>query len=321
MLASETCHDLAEIGPRWREAMLAGDFEAAWRQTDRIELPRREAERSGHFVRQPEQLLWNGTPFTDRIVLVRCEHGLGDTIMFARYFPLLRKQARGVIVKAQPMLLRLLEGMRGVDLLLDAWTTEPDPPHDVAIECMELAYAFRTTLETLRARMPYLPVERLRSVAALTWPNEHKCNVGLLWAASDWDTSRSLAIADLAPLANLSGVAFHSLQQGERAAEFASAPLRIEPLSHHTRDIADAAAAMLALDLVIAVDTMATHLAGALGRPIWLLLRREADWRWMHGCDHSPWYPTMRIFRETQAGDWKSVMERVALALADFRNC
>jgi hypothetical protein len=315
MQTAETSTEKPEIGAFWREAMLAGDFEAAWRQTDRIELPRRLAERSGHFDRQPHHLLWNGEPFTNRRVLVRCEHGLGDTIMFARYFPLLRRQARQVIVKAQPMLLPLLEGMNGVDLLLNAWTTDSDPPHDVAIECMELAYAFRSKAETLPVKVPYLPASRLRQRASFEWPNEHRCNVGLVWAASDWDTSRSLAIENLAPLARVEEVTFHSLQQGGRAAEISSAPIRIEPLSEKTREVADAAAAVLAVDLVIAVDTMVAHLAGALARPVWLLLQAKADWRWIRGCDRSPWYPTMRIFRQPQSGDWHSVMEAVSLAL------
>jgi len=319
MLTTETSTQFAEVGILWREAMLAGDFEAAWRQTDRIELPRRVAERNGHFIRQSHHLLWNGEAFRNRRVLVRCEHGLGDTIMFARYFPLLRTQARRVIVKAQPMLLSLLQGMDGIDLLLDAWTTDRLPPHDVAIECMELAYAFRSKPETLPARVPYLPTGRLRTIASFGMPNEDKCHVGLVWAASDWDTSRSLAIKDLAPLAKVSGIVFHSLQQGGRATEITSAPLRIEPLSENTRDIADAAAAILAVDLVITVDTMVAHLAGALGRPVWLLLQKEADWRWSRNCDRSPWYPTMRIFRQPNSGDWSAVITRVAHALSRKR--
>lgn len=316
MLTAETSAEMVEIGARWREAMLGGNFEAAWRQTDRIELPRRAAERNGSFIRQPHQLLWNGEPFTNRRVLVRCEHGLGDTIMFARYFPLLGTQARRVIVKAQPMLLPLLEEMEGVDLLLDAWTTDPEPPHDVAIECMELAYAFRSNLETLPSAVPYLPANRLRTPLSLELTNEYKCHVGLVWAASDWDTTRSLAIDDLAPLAKTRGVLFHSLQQGGRANEIASAPITTEPLSEKTRDITGAAAAILALDLVITVDTMVAHLAGALGSPVWLLLQKEADWRWIRDCNRSPWYPTMRIFRQPTAGDWRFVMERVTLALS-----
>jgi len=316
MLAAETSAEMVEIGALWREAMLAGDFEAAWRQTDRIELPRRLAERSGSFIGQPHQLLWNGDSFTNRRVLVRCEHGLGDTIMFARYFPLLRTQARRVIVKAQPMLLPLLQGMEGVDLLLNAWTTDSEPPHDVAIECMELAYAFRSKPETLPSTVPYLLANRLRGAASFYWSNECKYHAGLVWAASDWDTTRSLAIDDLAPLAKTGGVVFHSLQQGDRANEIASAPIRIEPLSEKTRDIAGAAAAILALDLVITVDTMIAHLAGALGRPVWLLLQKEADWRWIRDCERSPWYPTMRIFRQPKAGDWDSVIASVAVALS-----
>jgi len=310
--------ELEKSAARWREAMLAGAFEDAWRETDLMECPRRLAERHGVFTPQPHHLVWNGQPFRDRRVLVRCEHGLGDTIMFARYFPLLAQSAREVIVKAQPQLLALLTGMPGVTRLLNAWTADPDPPHEVAIECMELAYAFRSTRATLPARVPYLNVER-----SFVWPNEYKpdplrSNVGLLWAASDWDTRRSVPINDLVPLAQIPGVTWYSLQQGARAAEIRSAPLPIEPLSPHTQKIEAAAAAMRALDLIITVDTMAAHLAGALARPVWLILRHEADWRWLREVDSSPWYPTMRIFRQPEPGNWRAAIEDVARHLADL---
>ncbi len=233
------------------------------------------------------------------------------------YFPLLGEQAREVTVKAQPMLLPLLDGMPRPGRLVNTWSTEPDPAYEVAIECMELAYAFRSTAETVPATVPYLSVERLRGRGNFIF-NDNKAHVGLVWAASDWDTSRSLAIEDLAPLAVVPGVVFHSLQQGLRGAEIALSPLPLDALARRTAEVADAAAAMLALDLVITVDTMAAHLAGALGRPVWLILRHEADWRWIRARDRSPWYPTMRIFWQPQAGDWRSVMERVARELCLF---
>jgi ADP-heptose:LPS heptosyltransferase len=308
--------ELEKSAARWREAMLAGTFEDAWRETDLMERPRRMAERRGVFTPQSHHLVWNGEPFRDRRVLVRCEHGLGDTIMFARYFPLLAQSAREVIVQTQPQLLALFMEMPGVTRLLNAWTADPDPPHEVVIECMELAYAFRSTPATLPARVPYLKVER-----PFVLPNECKADqlrhkVGLLWAASDWDTRRSVPISDLAPLAQIPGVTWYSLQQGARAAETRSAPLPIEPLSRHTQKIEDAAAAMRALDLIITVDTMAAHLAGALARPVWLILRHEADWRWLREGDSSPWYPTMRIFRQPEPGNWRAAIEDVARHLA-----
>jgi len=300
------------------EAMMKGDFEAAWKQTDRIELPRQAAERRGPFIRADHHLVWNGTPFDNRRVLIRCEHGLGDSIQFLRYIPRLRQRARSVILKVQPMLLQLFTGMPSIDLLRDAWTTDPDPAHDVAIECMEFPYALRDTVDTIPAEVPYLPVEQIRA-SSRVWKfrDERRLNVGLIWAASSWDPTRSVGLERLAPLAAVEGVRFFSLQQGPEATEAESAPFPITVLSPHTREIVDAAAAMLSLDLIITVDGMTAHLAGALGRPVWMLLQEHADWRWMQERNDSPWYPTMRLFRQPQQGAWSEVVAQVAQALGE----
>jgi hypothetical protein len=310
---------LDAVGALWMEAMFAGDFEAAWRQTDRIELPRRAAEARGAFARGPEHLVWNGAPFHDARVLVRCEHGLGDSIQFLRYCPRLRALAKQVIVKAQPMLLPILDGMTGIDVLRDAWTCDPDPEHDVAIECMELSYAFRDTPETLPAAVPYLPVERIRAAAQpIPLPAGKASKVAVIWASSAWDRSRSVRLAQLAPLGNVPGVQFFSLQQGPEAAEAGDVPFPITPLSHLTSGTREAAAAMLEMNLIISVDSMTAHLAGALGRPVWVLLQHAADWRWMRGRMDSPWYPTMRLFRQPMPGDWEGAIAQMVAALRSF---
>ena len=317
---SDLVDPLEDVGRRWMEAMRAGDFEAAWRQTDRIELRRREAAQRGDATREPGQLLWSGASFEHQRVLVKCEHGLGDTIQFARYFPLLRERAREVTVKVQPALLSLFDGMTGIDRLLNAWTCDPDPPHDVAIECMELAYAFRSSRDTLPRVVPYLPVERIRTQARpLHLERTDDRRVGLVWAASEWDTSRSVPLAELTPFHQVPGIAWFSLQQGKAAAEAGDAPFPLTHLSHLTVDVRDAAYAMLLLDLVITVDTMAAHLAGALGRPVWLLLQHAPDWRWMDAGEGTPWYPTMRLFRQAVPGDWTTPILRMANELAQTR--
>ncbi len=296
--------------------MRRGDFESAWRQTDRIELPRQRAERCGNFVRAAHHLVWNGAPFDNRRVLVRCEHGLGDTIQFLRYIPRLRQRARSVILKVQPMLLQLCTGMPSIDLLRDAWTTDPDPVHDVAIECMEFAYAFRDTTETLPTEVPYLPIEQIRASSRVwSFRDPQRLNVGLIWASSAWDSTRSLHLEQLAPLASIPNVRFFSLQQGPEADQVERAPFPVTVLSQNTRQIVDAAAAMLSMDLIITVDSMTAHLAGALGRPVWTLLQENADWRWMQGRNDSPWYPTMSLFRQPQQGEWGKVIEEVKMEL------
>lgn len=304
-----------DVLPRWLAAMRDGDFEEAWRQTDRIELPRRAAG----LPRGEHHLVWDGTPWAGRTVLVQCWHGLGDTIQFLRYAPLVRQTARRVIVQAQPALLPLFAGMDGIDELRNGWSGGPNPPHDVEIECMEFPYAFRSQPATLPATVPYLPVSRLRGLLApMTARDSAECNVGLIWASSTWDSSRSLPLRCLEPLSAIHGVRLYSLQQGAELAEVNAAPFPLVPLSLQTAAIEAAASAMLQMDLIITVDTMAAHLAGALGRPAWLLLQHEADWRWMRHDNASPWYPTMRLFRQSQPGDWAGVVQQVKAALDAF---
>lgn len=312
-----TASALDDVGLRWDAAMRAGDFEAAWRQTDRIELVRRRDEAAGRLVHASHHLLWDGTPFDERRVLVRCNHGLGDTLQFARYIPLLRAVAHHVTVLVQPPLVGFLSTARVFGDVRDGWTDEPPPDHDVAIEVMELPYAFRSTIDGLPCSVPYIPLRGLR--AGMTQlPGvgaKQALDVGLVWAASEWDPSRSLTVDALAPLASIPNVRFHALQQGPHAAQWRAAPLSIHPLNAHTTEIAACAAAMLKLDLVVTVDCMVAHLAGALGRPVWMLLQRHADWRWMDDRADSPWYPTMRLFRQSRAGSWDGVIAAVANAL------
>jgi hypothetical protein len=311
---------LEDVARRWMAAMRRGDFEEAWRQTDRIEIERRALQACGRFTPQPHYLCWDGTAFDARDVLVRCRHGLGDTLQFVRYVPLLRKRARSVCVLVQPQLLPLLQRSREFGDVRSGWTNEK-PPHEVEIEIMELAYAFRSTEETLPREVPYVSDAPLageeRELPAIGC--EDTLDVGLLWCASDWDTSRSISLDAFAPLRTVQGAKFHSLQQGTERAAWRNACFDIEPLHEHTTEIVAAAAAMQKLDLVITIDGMAAHLAGALARPVWVLLKHEADWRWMRDRADSPWYPTMRLFRQTRAGDWSEVIGRVVHELQAVR--
>jgi hypothetical protein len=302
---------LPDVSGDWFAAMRRGDWEAAWRATDRIELPRRACQHEPGFQRRPEQLRWDGTPLAGRSVLVRCEHGLGDTLQFMRFLPLLH--ARHVHFLVQPPLVDLLRDAPGLGEVRNYWTDDPLPPHEVDTEVMELAYALRMTLPRLPP--PYSHLNRRLPSAGFDLPGEGRLRVGLVWSCSHWETSRSAPLADLAPLFALDGVQFFSLQQGEAAADPLLQHLDIEPLSARTTDIRMAAAAMCALDLVISIDSMPVHLAGCLGRPTWVLLKQEADWRWMDGREDSPWYPSVRLFRQPRPGDWRGLAEGVAASL------
>jgi len=306
----------AEIACGWLAAMRRGDWEHAWRHTDRLERVRRRRQHLPGFVRGPDHLCWDGTPFDGRRVLVRCEHGLGDTIQFVRFVPRLTHLAREVHLMIQPALLDLFAGAPQLGVVHNGWTEWwPAPAHDGEIEIMELAYALRVTMDALPPPYPHL-ARQVAGHSPIRLPSDGRLRVGLVWAASHWDDTRSIALAALEPLLRLAGVRFFSLQQGEAAADPVLGQFGIERLSQDTREVAAAAAAMQQLDLVVTVDNMVAHLAGTLRRPTWLLLKRDADWRWMDDRSDSPWYPSMRLFRQEREGDWDPVVQQLAHAVA-----
>ena len=286
----------------WCGHMRAGNFPAAWEICDRLRDQRR-GRTCWHLPRH-QQWIWDGSAVDRRDVLVRCYHGLGDTIQFARYLPMLRARARSVICWVQPRLVPLIATMGACDRLMPLHDGDPAVSYDVDVEIMELPYLFHTTVDTIPAAVPYLdvtpmPLEPIRRPA-----------IGLVWKAGDWDDRRSIPFSELAPLLPMD-VAWYILQGGNALYEWPSSFGTIVG----TCDIMEAAAAMRQLDLVITIDSMPAHLAGALGTRAWTLLAADPDWRWMEGRDDSPWYPTMRLFRQRASGDWKSVMAQVAVEL------
>ncbi|MEJ7928930.1 hypothetical protein WG922_02995 [Ramlibacter sp. AN1015] len=304
--------DLAsDVATRWTAAMRAGDWEGAWRQTDRIELPRRVQQALPGFARGPQHLVWDGSAPDDRVVMVRCLHGLGDTLQFMRFVPALEARARLLHFLVQPSLLQLLHDAPGLGLVSNAWTDEP-PAHEVEIEVMELAYVLRTTAQSLPPPYPAL-ADAVRERNGFVLPAEpHQLRVGLVWASSGWDRTRSIPLEALAPLLAVPGVRFYDLQQETQAR-----PAPAVALWRHTADAASAAAAMLELDLVVTVDGMPAHLAATLGRPTWLLLKEDADWRWGELRPHTPWYPSMRLFRQRAGEGWTALVGEVADALRE----
>jgi hypothetical protein len=212
-----------------------------------------------------------------------------------------------VTVWAQPTLLPLLEQFAGIVRLLPLHDGTPEVAYDVDVEVMELPWMFRSTVDTLPARVPYLHAE------PAPIPRDGRRQVGLVWECGDWEREkRSIPGALLAPLADVPGVAWHLLQRGPALAD---APPGLGHVTGHD-DVAEAARVVRALDLVVTVDTMPAHLAGALAVPTWVLLPHDADWRWMETRADSPWYPTMRLWRQDRPGDWAGLLARVADALA-----
>ncbi|HXC92055.1 MAG TPA: glycosyltransferase family 9 protein [Stellaceae bacterium] len=298
----------------WHDAMLAGAFERAWDICDAVLHGRRG--RSCADLPYHLRWVWDGTPLVGRRVLVRCYHGLGDTLQFIRFVPPLAAVAQSVVVEAQRELLPLLrsvcDGVRfyPLDGALPSW--------DVAIESMELPHALRITLGDLPGHIPYLtPPPTFSARLSRARAGADRPRVGVVWAAGDWRRERSLPPALLLPLVALPLDLF-GLQLGAARRDTAATSLvsSLKAMLPENATIADTAALICDLDLVVSVDTMVAHLAGALGRPVWTLLDAAADWRWMHARSDSPWYPTMRLFRQRRPGAWQPVVAELTAALA-----
>jgi hypothetical protein len=285
----------AEDACTWLLRMRQGDFEAAWQASDRIR--RRRAGHRNWTIPRHLQQVWDGTPFDRRRVLIRCYHGLGDTIQFIRYASLVRATAREVIAWVQPALVPLLRAASGIDTVLPLHDGAPDADYDVDIEVMELPYAFRTTVATIPGEVPYL-------TATPVVIQGGRPRIGVVWRAGEWDEARSLNFRDLCPLFDEPGT-WISLQYGRRRYE-SHARLQVMGVS----EIERLASVIAALDLIISIDSMPAHLGGALGTPVWTLLPQHADWRWMEHRRDTPWYPTMRLFRQSHGG-WPSVINEI----------
>ena len=286
--------------------MRRGRFEAAWALNDALR--RGRANRTD--IPRHLQTLWDGSPVDGRRVLVRCYHGLGDTIQFIRYAALLRPRVAQLLVWVQPVLIPLVRAVRGVDAALPLHDGDPGIICDATLEIMELPYLFRTTVASIPDDVPYL------DVAPARLDRSNGPAVGLVWRAGDWAPHRSIPFASLAPLTR-TPITWYVIQGGSGLDE---RPPGFGTLAG-TDDIVEAARAIRGLDLLITIDSMPAHLAGALATPVWTLLSSEADWRWMEVRDDTPWYPTMRLFRQERSGEWGPVVERVAAALDAFVRC
>jgi hypothetical protein len=303
-LAERANHDadLCAAG-RWTCHMLSGSFDLAWRESDLI------ASRG----KPDPHRYWDGQPIDNRRVLIRCLHGLGDTLQFVRYVPLMRQRARSVTVEAQPALKLLLQRANIADQVI-TWG-EPEPAWDQQLEIVELPRMFRTALNSIPDRVPY--IELPATASRPPYDGSRSLTAGFVWASSDYNPARSVPFHQIAGLLEIPGVSFHSLQAGPERDHLKRWPDRITSLYDESGCIAAAARAIKNLDLVITVDTMMAHLAGAMAQPVWTLLPYQCDWRWMLDREDSPWYPSMRLFRQKRPGDWEGVIQRLRSALCE----
>jgi len=269
------------------------------------------------------QPLRTGEDIAGKTVLVRGEQGLGDIIQFSRYIRLLQERGAKVILSVQPHMVRLLTSLDGRPEII-AWTDVP-PAFDRQIALESLPGFFHTRLNTIPASIPYLAAE---PALAEKWrqrlgPGGFK--IGIAWRSSAGGVGKAFSPAHFAALSKIPGVRLISLQRHEESAELADLPpgLTIEQLGPDfdagPDAFIDSAAVMTSLDLVISADTAIAHLAGALGRPVWVALKHVPDWRWLLDPADTPWYPTMRLFRQPAPGDWSGVFAEMAASLATFK--
>jgi tetratricopeptide (TPR) repeat protein len=311
-------HSPDQPSSHWNRSLAwlqAGEYEKGWAEYEwRWKRPQAR-------LRKFPQPVWDGAPLAGRTLLLHMEQGLGDMIQFIRYAALVR--GGRVVVECPGMLVPLFSSCAGIDRLV----AEGDslPPFDVHLPLMSLPHRLGTTLETVPASVPYLSAMPERVTA---WRRELEnlpgFRVGVVWQGNphhQWDRHRSVPLTAFAPLTRVPGVRLISLQRGPGTEQLHHAGL---PSSVHqfSKELdaeggafLDVGAVMKNLDLVVTVDTAAAHLAGALGVPAWVALAAISDWRWLTRCSDSPWYPTLRLFRQRRLGDWGPVFRRIAAAL------
>ena len=291
---------------RWMAHMLQGNFIPAWAESDAI--------RAGGTT-DPHRF-WQGEDLLGKQVILRCLHGLGDAVQFFRYIPALRSMASSLIIEVPPTLLELAPHFAGVQDVITWGVDAPlaAPSWDVQVEINELPYLFRTAEEHLPLATRYLqipgasimnPVPRMNRASAL--------QVGVVWASGEWKSSRSISLELLQTVLGCDNCEFWNLQGGEVRQQWSLLTPgphlnNAEVCAHSVMALASTIAQ---LDLIITSDTLAAHLAGALGVQCWVMLERAADWRWQHARDNSPWYPSLRLFRQDRDGDWTTVIERI----------
>jgi Tfp pilus assembly protein PilF len=301
------------------QLLLAGRFAEGWAEFEwRLRYP--EYSGADAAAKAPR---WDGAPLDGRTILLDAEQGFGDALQFLRYAPVAAARGGRVIVRCAPELGALVAGAEGVSAVVRRG--EPLPAFDCYSPLPSMPAVLGTTLETIPGAVPYVRADAGKAAQwkAKLGSSGPERKVGLVWASQSGHRTapdKSLPLEALAPLAAVPGVRFYSLQKGDAARQLRRPPpgMAITDLAGELHDFSDTAAAVAGLDLVISVDTAVAHLAGALGRPTWTLLKQVPDWRWLLERSDSPWYPTMRLFRQARPGSWQEPAAALAEALRQF---
>ena len=307
--------DLPEVHfARGLELLLCGEYEEGWREYEW----RWRVKALNRPMRDFREPTWDGERLARGTILLHAEQGFGDTLLLARYAARVAERCQAVTLECQPQLKRLLAGTPGLTSVHAQG--EPLPRFDAHLALMSLPRVFDTTLESVPWTGAYVrpPTDAANSARSLI--SSPGPNIGLAWAGEPRqgdDRKRSVTLDLLAPLGETPGATFYSLQKGAGAAQAASPPqgMLFVDLAPHIKDFGDTAAFIAHLDLVVTVDTSVANLAGAMAAPTWVLLSTVPDWRYRLEGDATPWYPTMRLFRQASDGDWTGVIGRVAQAL------
>jgi len=321
--AIEKLNQAVRLKPDYAEAhlnrsmglLLSGNFTEGWKG---YESRFQHKDWKITFPQRDEMPRWDGSLFHDKRLFVHGEQGFGDTLQFVRYLPMVKARGGTVIFGTKEPLFGMLRGFPGIDELVEqSFDGKPTVEFDLYVPLLSLPGIFGTTLETIPAEVPYLYVDSGKVAYWRGRLSGASFKVGIVWSGRPGhknDKNRSCALELFSPLAGIPGVELYGLQKGEAAThvESLSKEIIVTNLVEEFEDFTDTAGVIENLDLVISVDTSVAHLAGAMGKPVWVLLPFAPDWRWLLDREDSPWYPTMRLFRQPKQGDWDDVFRRVA---------
>jgi tetratricopeptide (TPR) repeat protein len=310
------------VGAHWNMAcalLLSGNFELGWKE---YEWRWKLKGHRGYRISRPR---WDGSDISGRTILLHAEQGFGDAIQFVRYAPLVAERGARVILQCPEELAALFKRVHGVEKVIADGGQLPEI--DLHCPLLSLPLVFGTTLGNIPVEIPYITAD---PPVALKWreklqQDDSRLKIGLVWAGrikEERERPRSSSLDLFSSLSSINEITFYSLQKGEGAEQAKTPPkgMRLTDFTGDIGDFSDTAAFIENLDLVISIDTAVAHLAGALGKPVWTLVPHVPDWRWLLNRDDSPWYPTMRLFRQPSHGEWGAIIHYIGRELEKLLN-
>ncbi|MBM4146316.1 MAG: tetratricopeptide repeat protein [Nitrospira sp.] len=302
--------------------LLSGNFKEGWKEYEwrwKVkELYQNSLPQTYNFSQEK----WDGSDITGLSILLYSEQGFGDTMQFIRYVSLLAQRCSRVIVECPKALTTLLRNVKEIDQIIECGS--PRPAFDVHCPLLSLPLVFNTTIETIPAKVPYMFADPalVRKWREKIQNDIATLKIGLVWATDRLPKKKSCSLEIFSSLAQMNDITFYSLQKGKAdiQAKYPPVGMKLINYAEEIKDFSDTAALIANLDLIISIDTAVAHLAGAMGKPVWTMLPFAPDWRWMLKREDSPWYPTMKLFRQPFPGDWGSVLSRIETEIGKLLN-